>query len=291
MYAIMGITGRVGALAADRLLEQGKKVRAILRNPEKADKWRKRGAEVAIAEYGDSKALAQAFRGAEGVFIMTPPNFTPAPGFVETHERMRVLKEALLDARPQKIVCLSSIGAEQKSGIGLIEHSHILEQSLGSLSIPAAFLRAGWFMDNCEWDVADAKEGELVSYLQPLDHAIPMVATEDIGETVARVLTETWTGQRHIEISGPRKTSPLDIAQAFSAVLNKKVEVEAVPKALWVKNFVAQGMPEDRTAPRVGMIDAFNSEWIHFGNPNTEKVVGKVELRTVLERLIKGERS
>jgi len=50
-------------------------------------------------------------------------------------------------------------------------------------------------------------------------------------------------------------------------------------------------MPEDRTAPRVGMIDAFNSEWIHFGNPNTEKVVGKVELRTVLERLIKGERS
>jgi NAD(P)H dehydrogenase (quinone) len=289
MYAIMGITGRVGGLAAERLLDQGKQVRAILRNPEKAQKWRQRGAEVAIADYGDSKALAQAFSGAEGVFIMTPPNFAPAPGFVETHERMRVLKEALLSARPQKIVCLSSIGAEQTSGIGLIEHSHILEQSLGSLSIPAAFLRAGWFMDNCEWDVADAKKGKLVSYLQPLDHRIPMVATEDIGETVARVLTETWTGQRLIEIAGPGKTSPLDIARTFGAILNKKVEVEAVPREKWVGTFVAQGTPEDRTAPRVGMIDAFNTEWIHFGNPDTEKVVGKTELKAVLERLIQAE--
>jgi NAD(P)H dehydrogenase (quinone) len=130
MYAIMGITGRVGGIAADRLLAQGKKVRAILRNPEKVEKWRQRGAEVAIADYSDSRALAQAFRGVEGVFIMIPPNFTPAPGFVETHERMRILKEALLEAHPQKIVCLSSIGAEQKSGIGLIEHSHIMEQKV-----------------------------------------------------------------------------------------------------------------------------------------------------------------
>jgi NAD(P)H dehydrogenase (quinone) len=290
MYAIMGITGRVGGLAAEELLGQGKKVRAILRNLEKAQKWRQRGAEVAIADYGDSIALARAFKDAEGVFIMIPPNFAPAPGFVETHERMRVLKEALLESRPQKIVCLSSIGAEQKSGIGLIEHSHILEQSLSSLPIPAAFLRAGWFMDNCEWDVAGAKKGKLVSYLQPLDHAIPMVATEDIGKTVARVLTETWSGQRVIEIAGPGKTSPLDIAQAFGAILNKKIEIEVVPKTQWVKNFVAEGMPEDRTAPRVGMIDAFNTEWIHFGNPGTEKVVGKVELKAVLERLLQAER-
>jgi NAD(P)H dehydrogenase (quinone) len=291
MYAIMGITGRVGGLAAEQLLKQGKQVRAILRNPEKAQKWQQRGAEVAIADYGDSKALAQAFSGTEGVFIMIPPDFAPAPGFVDTHERMRVLKEALLSSHPQKIVCLSSIGAEQDHGIGLIEHSHILEQSLGSLPIPTAFLRAAWFMDNCEWDVADAKKGKLISYLQPLDHAIPMVSTEDIGKTVARVLTETWSGQRFIEIAGPRKTSPLDIAQTFGSILNKKVEAEAVPREQWVKTFVAQGTPEDRTAPRVGMIDAFNTEWIHFGNPGTEKVVGTVELKAVLERLIQAQRS
>lgn len=286
MIAIMGITGRVGGIAADHLLAKGKKVRAILRNPEKAGKWQECGAEIAIADYDSKEALAHAFSDAEAVFIMIPPNFAPAPGFVETRAILANLKEALLKARPQKIVCLSSIGAEQKSGIGLIEHSHLLEEVLSDLPIPAAFIRAGWFMENCAWDVQDAKNGRLFSYLQPLDHAIPMVATDDIGEVVASVLTETWQGRRNIEVAGPKKVTPLDIAQTFASLLNKEVAVEAVPRSQWVKNFVQQGMPEDRTGPRIAMVEAFNSEWIHFGNPDTEKRTGKIELKTVLGKLI-----
>ena len=36
MYAIMGITGRVGSVVAENLVAQGEKIRAIVRNPEKA---------------------------------------------------------------------------------------------------------------------------------------------------------------------------------------------------------------------------------------------------------------
>src|SRR5579863_5917486 len=84
MYAIVGITGRVGRAIAENLLAQGEKIRAIVRNPEKAARWRDRGAEIAVADVDDPNALATAFEGTDGVFLMIPPNFAPAPGFPET---------------------------------------------------------------------------------------------------------------------------------------------------------------------------------------------------------------
>ena len=57
MYAITGITGRVGGAIAENLLAQGEKLRAIVRNPEKAARWKERGAEVAVADVDDPNAL------------------------------------------------------------------------------------------------------------------------------------------------------------------------------------------------------------------------------------------
>jgi NAD(P)H dehydrogenase (quinone) len=50
--------------------------------------------------------------------------------------------------RDFRAVSLSSIGAQQKSGIGLITALHLLEESFSTLPVPDAFLRAGWFMEN-----------------------------------------------------------------------------------------------------------------------------------------------
>src|ERR1700728_679066 len=148
MYAILGITGRVGGAIAENLLAQGEKIRAIVRNPEKAACWRERGAEIAVADTDDPNALAAAFEGTDGVFLMVPPNFAPAPGFPETRKTLASFHAALAKALPKKAVYLSSIGAEQTSGLGLITSLHILEQTLGDLPIAHAFLRAGWFMAN-----------------------------------------------------------------------------------------------------------------------------------------------
>src|SRR5580698_5468666 len=88
MYAIVGITGRVGGAVAENLLAQGEQIRAIVRNPEKAAQWKDRGAEIAVADVDDPNALASAFEGTDGVFLMIPPNFAPAPGFPETRKTL-----------------------------------------------------------------------------------------------------------------------------------------------------------------------------------------------------------
>jgi len=194
---------------------------------------------------------------------------------------------ALERALPKKAVYLSSIGAEQSSGLGLITSLHLLEQTLGDLPIPQAFLRAGWFMENHAWDVTTARsEGKIFSNLYPLDRKFPLVATADIGKAGADVLRQEWTGIRYIEVTGPEQYSPNDIAGALGSALGRAVEAVAVPREKWTEFFVGQGMPEGRTEPRAEMVDGFNSGWIHFGVPDTEHVTGMTGLTPVIAELV-----
>jgi NAD(P)H dehydrogenase (quinone) len=287
MFAVMGVTGQVGGAVARNLMERGRQVRAIVRSPEKGEAWRERGAEIAIADFNDTDALGKAFAGVEGVFVMIPPNFAPSPGFPESRAVIGSIREALAAAKPGRIVALSTIGAQQGSGIGLLTALHIMEEELGSLGIPAAFLRAGWFMENSTWDVASARqEGKMHSYLQPLDKAFSLVATEDIGKAGAEILIDPWQGNRFIEVAGPKQYTPAAMAEAFSRVMGRPVEAAVIPRSAWQETFVQQGVPADRTAYRIEMLDGFNSGWISFGVPGTEHVVGTTTFETVLAGLV-----
>jgi NAD(P)H dehydrogenase (quinone) len=287
MYAITGISGRVGGAIAENLLAQGEQIRAIVRNAGKAAHWRDRGAEIAVADVDDPNALASAFAGTDGVFLMIPPNFVPAPGFPETRKTLVSYHAALAKTLPKKAVYLSSIGAEQNSGLGLITSLHLLEQTLGALPIAHAFLRAGWFMENHAWDVTTAKsEGRIFSNLYPLDRKFSLVAAADIGKAGADVLRQEWTGTRYIEVAGPEQYSPNDIARAFTTALRRPIEAVAVPRDRWTEFFVEQGMPEGRTEPRAEMVDGFNSGWIHFGVPGTEQITGSTGLTSVVSKLV-----
>jgi NAD(P)H dehydrogenase (quinone) len=286
MYAIVGITGRVGGAIAENLLAQGERIRAVVRSPEKATRWRERGADVAVADVDNADALASAFEDVDGVFLMVPPNFAPAPGFPEVRKTLGSYHAALAKALPKKAVYLSSIGAEQTAGLGLITGSYLLEQTLSDLPIAQAFLRAGWFMENHAWDVTTAQaEGKIFSNLYPLDRKFSLVATADIGKAGADVLRQEWKGNRYIEVAGPEQYSPNDIAGALSSALKRSVEAVAVAREKWTEFFLGQGMPEGRTEARAEMVDGFNSGWIHFGVPGTEHVTGTTSLTTVIAKL------
>jgi uncharacterized protein YbjT (DUF2867 family) len=231
--------------------------------------------------------MEKAFHGAEGVFIMVPPNFAPAQDYPETRAIVAVLRQALAAARPAKVVYLSSVGAHKKHGLGLITQSHILEQEMSSLPSPNAFIRAAWFMENYRWDAGSARErGEIDVHLSPVEGAFPMVATEDIGELAAATLQQSWAGNRYLELEGPQRYSPVDAAATFSRILKKTVGVRPVPRSSWASLFEQQGMPKDRTAPRIEMLDGFNSGWIDFEQTGTEHFKGVRTLEQVLGGLI-----
>jgi uncharacterized protein YbjT (DUF2867 family) len=283
MFAITGITGQVGGAVARALIDNGQRVRAVVRNAEKGAAWVRKGCEVAVADLYDAAALKKAFAGVQGVFFLLPPVFDPSPDFSEARRVIAAVREALEVARPSKVVSLSTIGAQALQP-NLLQQHRLQEKSLGTLPLPITFLRAAWFMENATWDVAPARTtGVIPSFLYPLDKPVPMVATEDIGRVAAELLQETWQGRRVVELEGAR-LSPNDIAAAFGRVLEREVRMEAVPRATWEALFKSQGMKNP--VPRAQMLDGFNEGWIDFEGDASSTRKGTVSLDTVLQTLI-----
>jgi NAD(P)H dehydrogenase (quinone) len=283
MYAITGITGNVGGEVARALLNAGHAVRAVIRDPRKGAVWEALGCDVSLADMNDAAALAAAFKAASDVFVLLPPNFDPSPDFPETRAIVAALRRALATARPGKVVCISTIGAQAKRE-NLLTQLTIMEESLGDLPMPITFLRPAWFMENCSWDVAPARDTRVISsFLQPLEKPVPMVATADVGRVAAELLQETWTGRRIIELEGPTRVTPNQIAATFAEIFSHPVQAEAVPRQTWEQLFKSQGMKHPE--PRIQMLDGFNQGWIEFEQDETRRRKGRIGLREVLTGL------
>jgi NAD(P)H dehydrogenase (quinone) len=284
-YAITGITGKVGGVLARALLAAGQPVRAVVRDSKKGQAWAELGCEIAVAEMEDAEALTTAFRGAAGVFILPPPVFDPEPGFPEARAVISAVVEALTAARPARVVCLSTVGA-QAAATNLLSQRTLMEEALATLPCPVTILRPAWFMENVAWDIDQARtEGTISSFLQPLDRPVPMVSTQDVGRVAAQLIHQRWTGFRVVELEGPRCVTQIEIAATLAGLLGRPVQAHAVPRDTWCELFTAQGMRNP--VPRMRMLDGFNEGWITFeGAPGTV-TRGTVDLETALATLVR----
>jgi uncharacterized protein YbjT (DUF2867 family) len=286
MYAITGITGKVGGEVARHLLANGQSVRAVLRDRAKAADWAAKGCDIAIAAMESAEQLAAAFSGAEGVFILPPSDFDPEPGYPSAKRVIDQVTRALTTAQPQRVVCLSTIGADAPHD-NLLTQRTLMERSLSTIGLPVTFLRPGWFMENALWDVASARnEGVVRSFLQPAEKAFPMIATRDVGRLAADLLRQPWSGTRVVELEGPARVSANDLAQAFAAVLERPVRVEIVSRESWEGLFRAQGMKNPQA--RIRMLDGFNEGWIEFSDQGRSAVKGETPLLEVITALVAG---
>ena len=288
MFTVMGITGKVGGAVTENLLAAGKTVRGVVRDSGKAKAWADRGVELVQSAYDDAAGLAKAFSGAEGVFAMIPPDFAPAPGLPDQKRTIAAIREALEQANPGKAVFLSSIGSEQPSGLGLITSTHLMEEAMRTLPIPVAYLRAGSFMENWLGALDHIRAtGEMPFFYAPLDRKFPLVATRDIGLAGAKVLQETWTGERVLEVDGPEGGTDLhETAAAFGRALGREVKAVQLPEAAWQNVLEAMGTPADRTGLYIEMVKSFNSGWIHFGNSGTEKFHGPTTIEVFAQEVV-----
>ena len=288
MFSIIGITGRVGGGAAGLLLGMGKQVRAVVRDEARGHVWASKGASVAVADISDGDSLGRAIAGSEAVFVMLPPLFDPSPGFPEANAQIDSLSAALRQSEAKRIVALSTIGAHVTRP-NLLNSLHMMEESFSQLPMPVTFLRPGWFMENHAGDVSSAiSEGIIHSYLQPVEHAIPMIATKDIGALAGTLLLESWQGKRIVELEAKTRVSSADIAATLTDILGKPVKAEPVPRARWEEVFRTQGMKNPM--PRIQMIEGFNEGWIEFEVGREGSVKGQTSLKTVLEEMVRDAR-
>jgi uncharacterized protein YbjT (DUF2867 family) len=280
MFLVMGITGNVGGATARHLLKQGKQVRALVRNRDKAAKWTDQGVELVDGDWNDTTAIAAALKGVAGAFVMLPAVRAPSPDYREAKGVIANYVDALTRVVPPRVVALSSMGANRTSGVGNVTALSLLEQGLRSLASPVAFVRAGGFFENFLYGLQVAQGGTLPVFYNPTNRKSTMVASEDIGAEAATLLTgPAWSGNRVIELGS--MVSADEVAGQLGEVLTLDVKAFAVPRAAWAETFEQFGIPKGHTGPAEEMFESVNAGCMDLGIPGTEHVAGTTSARDV----------
>ena len=255
MFIVLGASGNTGKVVAETLLTQKKKVRVVLRDAAKGQAWKEGGADVSIADVEDGAALKRAFSGAEGGYVLLPPNFSSSHVRVDNNRRARAIAAAVEAAGVPHVVMLSSVGAQQADGTGPVLGLRDAEATFTRAHAAVTFVRAAYFMENWGGALYAVAQGVLPTFLLA-DQAIPMVATRDIGTAVARLLAEGGSGKRVIELAGPREYSPRDVAAALARIVGKPIAVQQAPEEAmaplsWARARTPSGLGSSKSSPTV----------------------------------------
>jgi uncharacterized protein YbjT (DUF2867 family) len=265
-------------------MSAGKKVRAIVRDAKKAEGLAALGAELFVANLADAEALERAAAGAEGVYLMSPPDLV-AEDFVNQRKAQTGRQvAALARAKVPHVVLLSSVGAQHPGGTGPIETVRNAELQLRESGLPATFVRASYFAENWGSVVHPVKQDGVLPSFIALDHKVPTVATADIGKLVAESLLEGARGVRALELMGPVDYSPNDVAEIFGKLLSKPVKAIAAPLEAVVPTFTSFGMSAHMAGLFRDMYAALAAGWL-VPEAGNKVVRGATPLGDVLRAL------
>jgi uncharacterized protein YbjT (DUF2867 family) len=288
MYAIAGVTGHTGKVVADTLLSQGKKVRVIVRSEDKGKSFKARGAEVALGSVDDAAALATALKGAEGAYLLVPPNLTHPDPVAGGRKVVDAIGAALAQAKVPHVVFLSSLGAQHASGNGPIQWLHYAEQALPKAAPGTrfTFVRAGYFMENLGGMVGSVKgNGVLPAIFNP-EKKINMIATHDIGTTAVKALVEPPAATQVIELDGPVEYSYAEAAREFAAALGKPVNVFRIPPEGVEGGLTQAGVPAPFARLYKELGEGLDKGIVAFEGKGARRVHGATTLATVIKQLV-----
>ncbi len=281
MYIITGATGQTGSAAARTLLEKGLPVKVIVRSQEKGQIWKDAGAEVAVADLLDAEALSEALAGGKVLYLMNPPNYQCEDLLEETENFIESAKTAIENSSLEKLVVLSSIGADLSEKNGVVGSLHLLEKGFQNMDIPVTFLRPPSFMENWNSGIESVEnEGILPSFYFPLDKKIPHISAEDVGRLAAEAMLEDSNGVEIKELKG-FELSAEDFAEAFSKASGKQITAVPVPADQSLGIFRTFCTPRNAEL-LVELNHAINNDLLQY--TTDEQIKGKVTVNDYAER-------
>jgi uncharacterized protein YbjT (DUF2867 family) len=220
---VLGATGKVGGKISDMLLEKGCNLKLIAQTTEKLEKYGNAGAEVISADFTDVGALTGAFENADGVYVMTPPNFTVVNYRAFQRKVGDAVVQAIRNAGVKSVVNLSSCGAHMHEGNGLIAGLAEQEVKLNQLTdVNVLHLRPAYFLDNFLLNIPLIKGMEINGSTADADHKIPMVATKDIAVVAVNHLEQQdFSGKSVQPILGDRDYSFKEVTDIIGKAIGK----------------------------------------------------------------------
>ncbi|HVM32010.1 MAG TPA: NAD(P)H-binding protein [bacterium] len=280
-YTVMGATGHIGQVVVEQLLAKGHQVRALGRDEKKLSALKAKGAEVVKGAFDEAGALTSAFKGVDGIFLMTPPSYD-AESLSDAQDKTgEAVVKALAASGAKQAVNLSSVGAELPSGSGPIAGLYRQEQRLAKLTgLNLVNLRPTSFMENNFYAIPVIKAHGVFGAAAPADYPIPTVATRDIAAKVVEFLDSlSFRGQHFFDFTGPREYTQTEVVKALGAAIGKPdLPYVQTPLDQIQAGMLGMGMKPKTVELMIEMYGAGNAGKLHPNQELTAEHRGKTTI-------------
>jgi uncharacterized protein YbjT (DUF2867 family) len=215
---VTGATGTVGRQVIEQLVKRGADVRALVRDPAKANF--PAGVVVAQGDLLDVDSLRGALSGVSTLFLL---NAVVSDEFTQALIALNLAREAGVE----RIVYLSVIHSDLYVNVPHFAGKFGVERMIEKMGFNATILRPAYFMNN-DLTIKDVVLGHSV-YPMPIgSKGLAMIDIRDIGEIAAIELIrrEQAIGPLpldRINVVGPDALSGADVAAIWSEVLGRTI--------------------------------------------------------------------
>lgn len=265
LITIVGVLGKQGYSVARTLLESGRyRVRGITRriNSQEAIQLAEQGAELVSLplDIGHKTEFVEAFRGSDGVFLLTPMIVPPA-----THEFElgKQLADAAVKAGVNHIVFSSLENVDKISG-GKLFAPHFtdkakVEEYIRNLPITSSFIYMAFFFTNLIEFYTPKLNGDTLVFpiYLPKDFRAPFVdPITATGPAVLEIFSnpDKYSG-KSLPVVGDI-ISPQEIVETFTKVTGKKAEyASAYSRAEMLNHFPEFSSNDGLVRENLGMAE------------------------------------
>jgi len=215
---VTGATGNVGRQVVEQLTKRGAKVRALVRDPSKANF--PAGVEVVQGDLLDIDSVRSAFSGVSTLFLL---NGVVAEEFTQALIALNVAREVGIE----RFVYLSVIHSDIYVNVPHFAGKFGVERMIEQMGLNATILRPAYFISN-DLTIKDVVTGYGV-YPMPIgSKGLAMVDTRDVGEIAAiellrRERAATPLPLNRINLVGPDTLTGSDVAAIWTDVLGRTI--------------------------------------------------------------------
>jgi uncharacterized protein YbjT (DUF2867 family) len=253
---LTGSLGNIGKPLAEILIKNGHEVTIISNDSKKLSEIEALGAKAAIGSISDVAFLTDAFKGADAIYTMVPPNWGVSNYRQYIAETGKNYLEAIKASGVKRVVNLSSVGAHLSGGTGPISGLYDVEHTLNTLDgIAIKHLRAGIFFINFFFDMGTIRNMGIMGNNYGEKSKLIMAHPRDIAAVAAQELQGSFEGKSHRYVtSDERKIS--EIVKILGTAIDK-------PGLPWVQ------LSDEETfagMTSAGMSPAIAGTYLEMGN-------------------------
>jgi uncharacterized protein YbjT (DUF2867 family) len=261
MIVITTPTGDIGRQVLDRVLDSGKAVRVIARDPSRLPARVSARTEVVQGSHGDAGTVTKALAGADRLFWLVPPPPFSYPGSAEHYylDFTRPVCEAIrgLDVG---VVGVTTLGHGYHGKAGLLSAALAMDKLIEGTGVSYRALALPFFMENLLRQAQALKEQGTFSMANTAGLPLPAVATRDVAAAAAALLLDaSWSGQLSVPVVSPDNLTPNDMAEVISGTLGRTVRYRQVSAADRQAAMLRRGASEAMAQDMAAMTEAQNS--------------------------------